>query len=112
MSLEKSKYWSSISFTPDGSRLVVSDSDVKRGIKIWDANTGEKVLEINASTLFYFRPYSMTKGADGRWIAAAYDESTIKVWDLSSGEEVTSIAFSDTFHLSVCFRPEAALQLW
>jgi WD40 repeat protein/serine/threonine protein kinase len=63
-------------FSPDGQRIACSDQD--GWVKIWDAKTGQKVLQFRAhqehARIVAFSP-------DGRRLVTGSWDGTIKVWD-------------------------------
>ncbi|HUQ72681.1 MAG TPA: protein kinase [Planctomycetaceae bacterium] len=73
--LENHAQTSAISFSADGQR-VATGTWKGRGVKIWNADTGEilqELPEIPGSASVVFSP-------DGRWIATS-EESGYKIWD-------------------------------
>jgi WD40 repeat protein len=78
----------SVSFSPDGKRIVSGSYDHSLGgdsekpgeIKIWDAQTGQEMLTLegheDAVNSVSFNP-------DGKRIFSG-DGDTVKIWDISS----------------------------
>ncbi|MFN0056132.1 MAG: protein kinase domain-containing protein [Planctomycetales bacterium] len=68
----------SVSFSPDGSRIVTGSSD--KTVKLWDAATGEELLTLrgHADALNF-----VTFSPDGRRISSASDDGSFKLWDAS-----------------------------
>ncbi|KEP45572.1 putative peptidase C14, partial [Rhizoctonia solani 123E] len=90
-----------ISYSPDGA-LIALGSTRYRSIRVWDAYTGSKILDLVGSsgwiTSVHFSPDS-TRLVSGSW------HSTIEIWDVRTGEMVfellhgheqgiTSVAYS------------------
>ena len=87
-----------ISFSPDGSKLVCSSNDK---IKIWDVTTGNclQILEEHNDLV-----NSVSFSPDGTQIVSGSCDKTIKVWDAHTGNclktlnghtrDVNSVAFS------------------
>jgi WD40 repeat protein len=71
----------SLSFSPDGQRLVSASEDGT--VKVWDAISGQEVLTLkghpSAVTSLSFSP-------DGQRLVSASEDGTVKVWDAVAGE--------------------------
>ena len=69
----------SVSFSPDGKRIVSGSYD--NTLKVWDAQTGQETLTLKghseAVTSVDFSP-------DGKRIVSGSGDKTLKVWDISS----------------------------
>jgi WD40 repeat protein/serine/threonine protein kinase len=92
-------------FSPDGQRIASSDQD--GWVKIWDAKTGQKVLQFSAHKK---HARSVAYSPDGRRLATGSWDGTIKVWDAQAlgpdrdarpsltlegpGSQVARVAFS------------------
>src|SRR5262249_57021129 len=74
----------SVSFSPDGKRLVSAGED--RMVKVWDATTGQALLTLRGHaqrvTCVCFSP-------DGKRLASASWDKTIRLWDAALGQEMT-----------------------
>ena len=73
---------SSVSFSPDGSRIVSGSDD--KSVRVWDASSGECVLgplegHTSGVTSVSFSP-------DGSRIVSGSEDKSVRVWDASSGE--------------------------
>jgi WD40 repeat protein len=94
-----SSYVSSVTFSPDSTRLASASYD--RTVKIWDASSGAclQTLEDHSDWVS-----SVAFSPDSTRLASASHDRTVKIWDASSGtcvhtlkdhsNVVTSVAFS------------------
>lgn len=69
-------YITSITFSPDGNKLVSASRD--HTIRIWDieSNRCVKIIKAHLDTV-----YSASYSPDGRQIVSASDDKTIRIWD-------------------------------
>ena len=85
-------------FSPDGKRIATTD---KPGLKVWDASTGQQLLQFNngegGSACVAFSP-------DGRKLASG--EKTVRLWDASTGQELRRFTGHIGLVLSVAFSPD------
>lgn len=71
----------SITFSPDGSRLVVGyDDDV---IRIWNLNTGNLVRELRGHEAPVI---AIAYSPDGKTISSASSDSTVRLWNARNGK--------------------------
>jgi hypothetical protein len=75
----------SVSFSPDGSRIVTASSD---GAKVWDAESGAEVFTLKGHTS---EVLSASFSPDGSRIVTASRDGTAKLWDARSGAEVFTL---------------------
>ena len=66
----------SVSFSPDGRRIVSGSSD--RTIRIWDAESGQELLKLEGHSSYVS---SVSFSPDGRRIVSGGDDRTIRIWD-------------------------------
>ena len=71
---------SSVSFSPDGARIVTGSGDTTA--KVWDARTGTPLLDLKGHTKVVT---SVSFSPDGTRIATASFDQTAKVWDARTG---------------------------
>jgi WD40 repeat protein len=91
--LENDKF-SCAAFNPDGSRIITGS--YKSYISVWDAATGNKVMDIRAvpATHEYAEGYdypeagSVAWSRDGKYIIAGVADYTAILWDSSTGNEI------------------------
>jgi hypothetical protein len=92
-----------VAFSPDGTRIVSGSYD--ETIQIWDAQTGEEVVEPLEGHTDIVQP--VTFSPDGTRIVSGPDDETIQIWDLKIGEEVVEPLKGHTdFIVSVAFSPD------
>ncbi len=68
---------SSVSFSPDGTRLVSGSDD--KTIKVWDAATGQETLTLTGHTHYVS---SVSFSPDGTRLVSGSWDDTVKVWIL------------------------------
>jgi WD40 repeat protein len=91
----------SVSFSPDGERLAIADSNGE--IRIWDLATGQSMLVIKAHDAWV---WSIAFSPDGRLLASASDDNTVKIWNPKTGQEIHMITAHTYSVLSVAFTPD------
>ncbi len=102
---EHSDWVWTITFSPDGSKLVSSSKD--ETLRIWNVtnNTCEHILKINTQS------QSVAFSFDGKILAAGCDDGTIKLWDFSIHKplELPSLEGHKDYVRSVAFNKEGML---
>jgi WD40 repeat protein len=68
----------SVSFSPDGKRIV---SGGYKTVKVWDAQTGQEMLTLKGHSGGVM---SVRFSPDGKRVVSGGEDSTAKVWDISS----------------------------
>ena len=71
---------SSVSFSPDGMRIVSGSND--ETAKVWDAATGTPLLELKGHM---FRVNGASFSPDGTRIVTGGLDKTARVWDARTG---------------------------
>jgi WD40 repeat protein len=74
-----SGYVRSVSFSPDGKRIVSGSGD--KTLKVWDAQTGQETRTLKGHTGFVT---SVSFSPDGNRIVSGSLDNTAIVWDISS----------------------------
>ncbi len=92
---------STIAYSPDGKRIASGSHDNK--VKIWDANTGQLLVECNPGDWVY----SVVFSPDGKRIAsrAHKGSASVQIWDVETGRELRKFD-SDWNTESVAFSPD------
>ena len=88
-------------FSPDGKLIVTAI--YSRSARIWDANTGQSVRELQghtgAVTSAVFSP-------DGKLIVTASGDGTARIWDASTGQSVRELRGHTSDVFSAAFSPD------
>ena len=69
---------SSVSFSPDGKRIVSGSWD--KTVKVWDAQTGQEQLTLKGHSSWVT---SVSFSPDGKQIVSGSYDKTVKIWDIS-----------------------------
>jgi WD40 repeat protein len=100
-----SSYVWSVSFSPDGRRIVSGGSVLRRAgpVKVWDAETGQLMFTLkgHAGTV-----NSVSFSPDGRRIVSGSLDNTLKVWDAETGQELLTLKGHFSGVSSVSFSPD------
>ena len=91
----------SVSFSPDGTRVVTGSSDMTT--KVWDARTGTLLLELKGHL---HGVTSVSYSPDGTRIVAGTGDGHAKVWDARTGTQLLEL--KGHFHgvTSVSYSPD------
>jgi WD40 repeat protein/serine/threonine protein kinase len=73
-----------VAFSPDGTRLVMSDKEYT--VKICDVETGKELLVLRGQHTGDV--YAVAASPDGLWVASAGEDSSVKVWSTRTGKLV------------------------
>jgi WD40 repeat protein/transcriptional regulator with XRE-family HTH domain len=91
----------SVTFSPDGSRLVTTADD--QTVRIWDANSGRELLRLYGYTT---NATNAAYSPDGMRIATVFRDNQVKVWDAETGQELFNLAGHSNDVLTVAFSPD------
>ena len=100
----------SVSFSPDGRRIVSGSSD--NSVQVWDANSGAQLF---TDPVFYkFNGLHGHKGLvesvsfspDSQRIVSGSHDKTMRVWDAASGKELRVLRGHEDWVMSVSFSPD------
>jgi len=93
----------SVSFSPDGKRIVSGGSE----LKIWDAQTGKETLTLKGHSGRPVRVRSVSFSPDGKRIVSGdYYGSLLKVWDAQTGQHTHTLRGHEKFVTSASFSPD------
>ncbi|WP_159907955.1 WD40 repeat domain-containing protein [Caballeronia humi] len=93
----------SVSFSPDGRRIVYRGSDYSA--RLWDAATRKSKLQYASSS----QVFSVTFSPDGRYIVSGNSSGTLSLWDGTTVERLRSDLEAHTQSvLSVAFTPDSS----
>ena len=98
-----SGFVSSVSFSPDGKRIV-SGSSNDNTLKVWDAQTGQETLTLKVHTADGV--CSVSFSPDGKRIVSGGFDQTVKVWDAQTGKETLTLKGHSRGVRSVSFNPD------
>ncbi|MDD7589908.1 MAG: hypothetical protein SPJ75_05155, partial [Candidatus Onthomorpha sp.] len=71
----------SVAYSPDGTKIVSGSGD--KTIKIWDANTGERLKTLKGHSSWVS---SVAYSPDGTKIISGSADETVKIWDANTGQ--------------------------
>lgn len=90
---------SHVAFSPDGRRVAASALDGR--VHVWDAATGEEVLELDGHRR---EAYAVAFSPDGTRIATAGYDGSVRIWDAGSGQLDRALA-AEPWPMDVAFSP-------
>ena len=98
---------SSVSFSPDGTRIVTGGGQYTRfgEAKVWDARTGTPLLELKGHTGIVT---SVSFSPDGTRIVTGSYDRTAKVWDARTGTPLLDLKGHTDQVYGVSFSPDGA----
>ncbi|KIK53573.1 hypothetical protein GYMLUDRAFT_1025372 [Collybiopsis luxurians FD-317 M1] len=91
-----------VAFSPNGLKLVSGSYD--RTVCIWDALTGEQLLEMRGHTDWVC---SVAFSSDGSKSISGSDDRTVRLWNAVTGEEEMIISGHTDFISSVAFSADS-----
>ncbi|MGK8559406.1 nSTAND1 domain-containing NTPase [Nocardia gipuzkoensis] len=87
-----------IAFSPDGRRVATSGAN---GIRIWDAHTGEPVMDMKEGTFVYLITFS----PDGERIVASVGRTVLQL-DARTGRQISDLSGHDSLSYDIVFSPD------
>ncbi|MBI3866649.1 MAG: PQQ-binding-like beta-propeller repeat protein [Planctomycetia bacterium] len=119
-------YVHSLAFSPDGRWLAGTNSihlsgrPIDRRVHVWDISTG---MIRNSFATGGDSPRHVCFSANGRWLAAAGDDSIVNVWDTTTGQplddgvvahakEVNAVRLSHDGHTAVTASADGTVRVW
>jgi len=99
---EASSTMLSLTYTPDGSRLISCGSN--KAIRVWDVARGKEILTIENEGR---QGYCLAVSRDGKLIALSHQDSTIPIWDATTGKQVMTLRGHNGIVTMVAFSPVA-----
>tara|TARA_B110000858_G_scaffold77533_2_gene89892 strand:- start:163 stop:894 length:732 start_codon:yes stop_codon:yes gene_type:complete len=101
MKLKTTGWVHSVSFSPDGSRIV--SGSVDKTVRVWDSNTGALIRTLTGHT----RPVmSVSFSPDGSRIVSGSSDDTVRVWDSNTGALIRTLTGHTSSVMSVSFSPD------
>ncbi len=94
----------SLSFSPDGRFLALSDSN--RTIQIWDASTMRIIMLFRGHTDWV---RSIDFSPNGQILASGSDDRTVKLWSVSNGQYMVTLQGHKDRVRSVSFSPDGTM---
>jgi WD40 repeat protein/serine/threonine protein kinase len=92
----------SMALTPDGRLLATDGNDTIRGGKVWDARTGEHLLDIPGRNAV-FHPDSRRLAFIDSW------DNSVHVWDVPAGQEQLRLQGHTSWVRGLVFSPDGRL---
>ena len=81
--LDVKSSFTSVGFSPDGTRIITASPD--RMARIWDAATGRLLLTLNGHT---DEVWDAAFSSDGRRVITASNDRTARIWDSMTGAAI------------------------
>ena len=92
-------YLNTIVFSSDGTRLATGGG--MRYVRIWDAASGNKLLEVRHGTWVHSTVFS----PDGTRLASGSGDKTARIWDVASGRKLLEVRHNGSV-IAVAFSPD------
>ena len=91
--------------SPDGTRVVTGSWD--RSAKIWDAATGQSLIQLDGQHADYIN--SVSYSPDGTRILTASDDKTARLWNAADGKPLQPVFNKHSGRVNqACFSPDGA----
>jgi WD40 repeat protein/serine/threonine protein kinase len=91
-----------LTFSPDGRHFALGD--VKGGIRLWDARTGQESCVLNGHTNSISH---LAFDRDSKQLASASADNTIRLWDVSTGRSIHTLGGHGGRVVRVAFSPDS-----
>ncbi|KAJ7213360.1 hypothetical protein C8J57DRAFT_1602078, partial [Mycena rebaudengoi] len=93
----------SVTFSPDGTRIVSGSDD--KTVQIWDATTGTEVTKMEGHSYIV---KSVAFSPDGTRVVSGSSDNSVRIWDATTGAAVTKMEGHSNSVYSVAFSPDGA----
>ncbi len=108
-----------LALSPDGRVLASNSEGNEPTIRLWDAETGQLLRQLEGHTGSVF---NLAFSSDGRQLISAAADQTLRCWDTGTWtetrvlrghrDEVTALAISEATHLIASASKDGDLMLW
>jgi WD40 repeat protein len=95
-----------VAWSPDGRSLASTDNE--KFIKVWEANTGNQLFEINNQTIpdQSVNTWTLCWSPDGSQIATGSTDGVIRVWDLAKKKAIAPLKSNSGVVVCVAWHPK------
>jgi WD40 repeat protein/tRNA A-37 threonylcarbamoyl transferase component Bud32 len=97
----------SVAFSPDGRRIASGSARHAGGepsyLKVWEATTGQEVLDPPSNT---GEAFAVAFSPDGRWITTGGNRADVTVWDAKTGQVAGRLGPQNPHVAGLTFSPD------